>query len=39
MTTENIAHPPIAPLDEWLAARKQLLTREKEATRARDAVS
>ncbi len=39
MTTENIAHPPIAPHDEWLAARKQLLAREKEATRARDAVS
>jgi predicted dithiol-disulfide oxidoreductase (DUF899 family) len=38
-TTETIAHPPIASHDEWLTARKQLLTREKEATRARDALS
>jgi predicted dithiol-disulfide oxidoreductase (DUF899 family) len=39
MTTGNIAHPPIASYDEWLAARKALLDREKEVTRARDALS
>ena len=39
MTTGNIAHPPIASQAEWLAARKALLAREKEATRARDALS
>jgi predicted dithiol-disulfide oxidoreductase (DUF899 family) len=31
--------PQVVSRDEWLAARKQLLTREKEATRARDALS
>jgi predicted dithiol-disulfide oxidoreductase (DUF899 family) len=31
--------PRIASRDEWLAARKQLLSREKEATRARDALN
>ena len=25
MTTTNIAHPPIASQEEWLAARKELL--------------
>ena len=39
MTTDTIAHPNITSRDEWLAARKELLTREKEVTRARDAVS
>jgi predicted dithiol-disulfide oxidoreductase (DUF899 family) len=39
MTTGIIAHPPIAAYDEWLAARKELLTREKEVTRARDALN
>lgn len=39
MTTVNSAHPQIASYDEWLAARKELLTREKEITRARDALS
>jgi predicted dithiol-disulfide oxidoreductase (DUF899 family) len=39
MTVETIAHPPIASYEEWLAARKALLAREKEVTRARDAVS
>lgn len=29
-------YPPIVSRDEWLAARTTLLTREKEATRARD---
>ena len=31
--------PNIASRDEWLAARKQLLAKEKEATRVRDALS
>ena len=39
MTTREIAHPPIASPDEWLAARQELLAREKELTRARDALS
>jgi len=39
MTTGNIAHPPIATTDAWLAARKELLVREKEVTRARDALN
>jgi predicted dithiol-disulfide oxidoreductase (DUF899 family) len=39
MTSGKIAHPPIATYAEWLAARKELLTREKELTRARDALS
>jgi predicted dithiol-disulfide oxidoreductase (DUF899 family) len=39
MTTVKIAHPPIASRADWLAARTALLVREKEATRARDALS
>ncbi len=39
MTTKNIAHPHIATHDEWRTARKELLTREKEVTRAQDALS
>src|SRR5262245_57512847 len=39
MTTANIAHPPIASPADWLAARTALLAREKEVTRARDALS
>lgn len=39
MIDTTIAHPPIASHDEWLAARKELLVREKELTRARDALS
>jgi predicted dithiol-disulfide oxidoreductase (DUF899 family) len=31
--------PQVVSRDEWLAARKELLAREKEATRQRDAVS
>jgi predicted dithiol-disulfide oxidoreductase (DUF899 family) len=31
--------PQIATRDEWLAARKELLTREKDATHARDALN
>ena len=29
-------YPPIVSQDEWLVARKELLIKEKEATRARD---
>ena len=39
MSTESVAHPPITSYDEWLTARKELLAREKEATRARDALN
>jgi predicted dithiol-disulfide oxidoreductase (DUF899 family) len=39
MTAGKIAHPPVAPYAEWLAARKELLAREKEMTRARDALN
>ncbi len=31
--------PPIVSREQWLAARKQLLAREKELTRARDALN
>src|SRR5215471_16823138 len=31
--------PEVASRDEWLVARKELLAREKEASRARDALS
>jgi predicted dithiol-disulfide oxidoreductase (DUF899 family) len=34
-----MALPRLVSRDEWVAARKQLLAREKELTRARDAVS
>lgn len=39
MTTREIAHPPIVSQAEWLEARTALLAREKELTRARDALS
>lgn len=39
MTTEQIAHPPIASREEWLAARKTLLDQEKALTRANDALN
>ena len=31
--------PPIVPAEEWEAARQQLLVKEKELTRARDALA
>lgn len=31
--------PPVVSRDEWLVARKQLLAKEKQATRARDALN
>ncbi len=39
MMESNIDHPTVVSRSEWLAARKELLAREKELTRARDAVS
>jgi len=39
MTTQEIAHPPVAGRSEWLLARKSLLEHEKEATRHKDRVS
>ncbi len=39
MSTADVAHPPITTYDEWLAARKELLVKEKELTRARDALN
>jgi predicted dithiol-disulfide oxidoreductase (DUF899 family) len=39
MTETNIPHPKVVSRNEWLAARKALLTKEKEATRARDALN
>jgi len=39
MTTWGIAHPPIVSQAGWLAARQDVLAREKEITRARDALS
>jgi predicted dithiol-disulfide oxidoreductase (DUF899 family) len=35
----NVPHPRIATRDEWLAARRELLTREKEVTKLNDRVS
>ena len=35
----NIERPRVVSRDEWLAARKQLLAKEKQLTRQRDAVS
>lgn len=36
MTEENVPHPPIASREEWLKARRELLVKEKEATRFKD---
>lgn len=36
MTECHINLPQVVSQDEWLAARKELLAKEKEATRARD---
>src|SRR5258708_15241942 len=38
MTTEA-KHPKVVSHDDWLAARKQFLTKEKEFTRQRDELS
>jgi predicted dithiol-disulfide oxidoreductase (DUF899 family) len=37
--TPAIAHPNIVPYDVWLAQRKALLAREKEATRLKDKIA
>ena len=39
MAATDTAHPPIVTQNEWLAARKDLLAREKEQTRAYDALN
>jgi predicted dithiol-disulfide oxidoreductase (DUF899 family) len=39
MTESNMAHPKTVSRDEWLAARKELLAKEKEFTRRRDALN
>jgi predicted dithiol-disulfide oxidoreductase (DUF899 family) len=39
MATSNIQHPRIVSQDEWLAARKNLLAKEKQLTRQRDALN
>ncbi|GAA0603888.1 hypothetical protein GCM10009001_21220 [Virgibacillus siamensis] len=40
MSSEGITHlPKIVTRDEWLVARQKLLDKEKELTRARDALS
>jgi predicted dithiol-disulfide oxidoreductase (DUF899 family) len=37
--SETIAHPQITSGEEWLAARKALLAREKQLTKAHDEVA
>lgn len=39
MTSDTVAHPKIVSAEEWLVARKDLLAKEKELTRQRDAVN
>ena len=39
MTETNVPHPKIVSRDEWLAARKRLLVKEKEHTRHLDAIN
>lgn len=39
MTNSNIEHPRVVSRAEWLAARKELLTKEKEVTKHRDRVN
>ena len=39
MSTSTMSQPRIVSRAEWLAARKQLLAREKELTRHRDEVN
>jgi predicted dithiol-disulfide oxidoreductase (DUF899 family) len=39
MSTNTIKNPEIVSRDEWLAARKKLLAKEKQLTRERDAVA
>ena len=39
MTTRTVDNPKVVSRDEWIAARKQLLAKEKELTRQRDAIA
>src|SRR3977135_1811777 len=39
MPTNTIENPKIVSRDEWLAARKKLLAKEKQFTRERDAIA
>jgi predicted dithiol-disulfide oxidoreductase (DUF899 family) len=39
MSTTTIKNPKIVSRDEWLAARKKLLAKEKQLTRERDALA
>src|SRR2546429_722127 len=39
MTTTQLEHPKVVSRDEWLTARKDLLAKEKDFTRRRDALS
>jgi predicted dithiol-disulfide oxidoreductase (DUF899 family) len=39
MTELNFKHPPVVPAEEWEAAWRQLLVKEKAVTRARDAAA
>lgn len=39
MARSTPAHPQVAPQNEWLAARRELLAKEKELTHAREALS
>ena len=39
MSTSVIENPKIVSRDEWLAARKKLLAKEKQLTRERDALA
>ena len=39
MKTSNIEHPRVVSPDEWLAARKELLAKEKQLTRQHDGLS
>ena len=37
--TTNIEYPSVVSRDEWLTARKELLAKEKQLTRQRDALN
>jgi predicted dithiol-disulfide oxidoreductase (DUF899 family) len=39
MSTSTVEHPRVVSSNEWLAARKELLAREKRFTRERDAIN
>src|SRR3979409_2723943 len=39
MPTSGTAYPDVAPREDWLPARKELLAREREVTHLRDAVN